>query len=265
MIITIIILLLLVLLIKTANDGNTLSIVLLLILFGIGIIAVMISNPIISVIVVIIAGLYYILRPSKNTKNNTEAENQSDISENICFNNTDEIQPKKVPCYSEFQKELSQNTISPEEVAAQKWQEEQKQIIEQASQDYMSIKKRLLEKAQNGQYRVIGNKKCVEYSEINYYISTKINVEGGCNFSKRILSSQTVMHPWKRYSIQEQKQVDAYKQTIINLAHEDNIKVRFYYISQYIPSQQNTEVSLPIRYDSNRYEIKAYWECSVLY
>lgn len=266
MIVTIIILLLLVLLIKTATDGNTLSFIILIILLGLGIIAALISNPIIAVIIAFIVGLYYILRPSNNTKKDDIVEDSRSYTSDIVLpNDTKKEQPKETTYYSDFQKELSQKTISPEEADTQKWEGEQKQIIEQASKDYRIIKSRLLEKAQNGQYRVVGNKKCVDYSEVNYYINKKINIEGGCNFSKRILSSQTVMHPWKRYSIQEQKQVEIYKQTIFELAHKDNIKVRFYYISRYIPSQQKTEVSLPIRYDSNQYEIKAYWECSVLY
>ena len=214
------------------------------------------------IIVVIIGIIIWAIVSSKSNNRNSSANNLSS-------NNYIEYQQKRVENrasfidnsnLTDFQRQLQENTKTPQQVEDENWLKEKEQITNEANRDYKYIKQKLLDKVKSGQYSMVGNQKCIS---LNYY----------CDYLLKCVDIQYYYRPTKKvcYNISKAKQYNLYLNVITKLASEDSISVIPFFAEVNIIKNSESKISLPYTYTHKygqsvaTHKIKAYLECSIHY
>ena len=112
-------------------------------------------------ILVVFGFIIWIFESSNNTNgHNSNANNPNNYQENTYENKTT-VKPIENPTL--FQNQLQQNAKSPQQVKDEQQSKEIEQAKTSASVDYDTIKRELLQQAENGNYTTINGHKCITY------------------------------------------------------------------------------------------------------
>lgn len=165
-----------------------------------------------------------------------------------------------------FKDELNQITKTPQQVLDEKWIKESEEIINIAESDYNCIKNKLLEKAKNGGYVIIFNKKRITIRHETNYLSKSIKRINKTVTKPKILGTGKNVYGNILYDIKSPKAYDLYLKTINRMAYIDDIKVEPIFIES--STDKNGQVNLPYRYTgiyTVLHKITAYLECYIEY
>ena len=127
-----------------------------------GIIVFMMDNPVVIIAiiaVVLLVILVYSLIRKNNSNPISKTSQEPKISNNTSMNNYN----NDITSISDFQKELQQNTKTPQQVQTIKDIEETNKIYDYAKSTYETIKRELINQAQSGNYTLISDNKVITY------------------------------------------------------------------------------------------------------
>lgn len=235
----------------------------------VGSIAVFImDNPEFIIILIIIVSLIvavYNLIKENNSKsiNNTYQEQKTD--NNIIVNNY----KNDTPSLSDFQKELQQNTKTPQQVADENWLKEKEQIINEVNNDYKCIKQKLLDKAKQGQYSVVNGHKHISQNYTCPYLLRCVSRQYYHNPSGRMGTSSYRTNDKVYYHINKIEQYNLYLSIIRDLASKDNINISPFFVEVDVALQKENRINLPYTYKhewkASSHKINVYLKCSIEY
>ena len=107
---------------------------------------------------------------SSNNNSKNSYLNDNALNDNHVYNQqqkeNSEIAPIDNSNLTDFQRQLQENTKTPQQVEDESWLKEKEQISNTAKRDFSEIKRILLEKAQKGQYSTFNGYKSIS---IDYY------------------------------------------------------------------------------------------------
>lgn len=172
---------------------------------------------------------------------------------------------------TDFQKQLQENTKTPQQVEDENWIKESENIKKNAEEDYSAIKQSLLQMAQSGKYTIVNDRKCVKidfpYAHIQEYIkrthSSNPTGKRGTNSYKK---NEKVY-----YTLDKVKQYELYMKIIKEYASCDNIDIEPYFVEiMDTPLEKyKHRVSLPYTYShdfwTHDHKVKVYLDCSIVY
>lgn len=247
-----------------------------LIIFMLYVCAIIIEIPVLSFIFAI--GVFTFLLYKfihRNDNSNSLKSNSSDIKNDVVESNekvisSSEIVENKI-IQSDFQKELEQNTKTPEKIADEKWVTEKGIILQTAERDYNYIKNELLKKAQNGEYVKMNQHKHIFYKFESSYLLNCIYRQYTRNPTGRIGSSSYRTNEKVYYHINKTKQYDLYLSTVLEYASNDNINIEPFFAERDVIYNRENSITLPYTYTHqygigvSTHKIKAYLKCSIEY
>jgi len=216
------------------------------------------------ILVAIVGIAFWIIISSKGNKgDNCNNTNYSSSNNYNSYQHQSEENKKPFidnSIQTDFQRQLQENTKTPQQVEDENWLKEKEQITNEANRNYEFIKKQLLDKAKSGQYSIVENHK---YISINFY----------CDYILKCVDRHYYYRPTEKvcYNINKIKQYNLYLNTITKFALEDNIKVIPFFAEVNIIKNSESRIDLPYTYMHKygqsvaTHKIKAYLECSIHY
>lgn len=172
---------------------------------------------------------------------------------------------------SDFQRQLQENTKTPEQVQDENWLKEKEQITLIATNDFSAIKRALLDKAKNGQYTTSNGQKCISLDYYCSYLLSCVDRQYSSNTTGRFGTSSYRPNQKVYYHIDKTKEYNLYLSVIKELSLEDNISINPFFTERDIPHNCENRIPMPYTF-TNKYgigvsshQIKAYLQCSVKY
>lgn len=235
---------------------------------------IIIQTPVFSFVFVIGLSIFLICKfINKNNNNDSikdcDSATKSATTKPIKDENITSDIIKKETISSDFQKELQQNTKTPQQVEDENWLKEKEDIIKTAQNDYNFIKSKLLEKAKNGKYITLNQQKQIIYNFQSSFLLSCIDRKYSNNPSGRIRTRSYKLNEKIDYNISKRRQFDFYLNTIKELANNDNICVKEKFIGKKDSADSGIYINLPYTYTNNLlvrfHQIEAILYCSVEY
>lgn len=170
---------------------------------------------------------------------------------------------------TDFQKELHNNTKTPQQLLNERIIQEKEQILQTAYNDYLNIKNKLKENVSNGIYYSDYN---LKYTSIKYeckYLLQCIERKYSDCPTGRIGYRNYCRNSQLEYRITKKEQYKYYLRTLREYAKKDNINIAELFVSVKSTTKQETEIILPYIHKSETdimfHKIKVYLQCSVKY
>jgi len=199
------------------------------------------------ILVVIVGIIFWAIISSKGNKSNS-SNNINYSSSNNYNDYQHQSEDNEIPFvnYSnqtDFQRQLQENTKTPQQVEDENWLKEKENIINIVKSDYQFIKNKLLEKAELGEYFVIENKKKIIVETKCSYLTCCLDKNTQTTFEKQ-KSVEIAKHKVTFY-IKKEKEYNFYLFQIKKLANKDNIIIDIVFISNH----KKNNISLPYTYN----------------
>ncbi len=195
---------------------------------------------------------------SSNNYNNYQ--HQSEENEKPFINNSNQ---------TDFQRQLQQNTKTPQEVEDENWLKEKEQITNEANRDYTDLKQKLLDKARKGQYSTTNGQKCITLEYYCPYLLSCVDRKYYRNPTGKIGTSSYRTNEKVYYHINKIKQYDLYLSKVMKLAKEDNISILPFWVEVDMVYKTERNITLPYTFSkdwyTSRHSIKPYLRCSITY
>ncbi|MCM1232628.1 MAG: hypothetical protein NC489_21085 [Ruminococcus flavefaciens] len=172
---------------------------------------------------------------------------------------------------SDFQKELAQNTKTPQQVENDKWVTEMLNIERCAKKDYERIKDQLLRKAKSGEYTTTNENKYITIDYECEYIEKCIKRVASTNPTGKRGTNSYKENAKVQYTLDKTKEYELYLTTIKEIANPDNVNVSSYFTEILDTALKKYEIktTLPLTYTHDfwvhNHKVKAYLKCSIQY
>lgn len=172
---------------------------------------------------------------------------------------------------SDFQRQLQENTKTPEQVEDENWLKEKETIKNCAKYDFSAIKRELLDKAQKGQYISINDHKCITFDYDCSYLLSCIDRQYSRNYTGKAGTPSFKLDEKVYYHIINEKQFALYLSTIKGLALQDNINISTFFAEINLARHRKNRITLPYIFTGgdgmgvSSHKIKVYLECSIRY
>lgn len=172
---------------------------------------------------------------------------------------------------TDFQKQLQENTKTPQQVEDENWLKEKKQITLIANNDFADIKRKLLDKAKNGQYTTSNGQKYISLEYYCSYLLSCVYRQYFYNPTGRMGTSSYRTNEKAYYHIGKVKEYNLYLSIIKDLALKDNISINPFFTERNIPHNRENRITLPYTFTHkygigvSTHKIKAYLECFIQY
>ncbi len=222
----------------------------------------------IGIIAFFIFGLILSQKNNQNNYNNN-VSNKNNISYKPQEN--DEVSPINNLNLSDFQRQLQENTKTSQQVEDEKWLKEKEQISIIAKNDFNDIKRKLLDKAKNGQYSMSSGKRHIVLKYYCPYLLSYVDKRCSRNPTGRMGTSSYRANEKIYYHINKMKQYNLYLSVIKELAAKDNISINPFFTERDIPNNRENRITMPYTFTPKygmgiiSHEINAYLECSIEY
>lgn len=241
--------------------------------FGVG--AIIIYAPWL-ILVVIVCAIILAVASSNNSKNNYTNDNVSNENQINYDQQEEKIEsPKNLLVdnsnLTDFQKQLQENTKTPQQVEDENWLKEKEQILIAAKNDLSAIKRTFLDKAKNGQYTTISDKKCIC---VEYYCSSLLSYidrQYSRNPTGKMGTSSYRTNEKVSYCIGKVKQYNLYLAIIRKLAAKSNVSINPFFTERDIVNNRENRITMPYTFTHkygigvSTHQIKAYLECTIQY
>lgn len=172
---------------------------------------------------------------------------------------------------TDFQRQLQENTKTPEQVQDENWLKEKEQITLIAKSDFDDIKRKLLEKAKNGQYSTSNGQKNISLEYYCSYLLGCIDRQYFYNPTGRMGTSSYRTNEKASYHIGKLKEYNLYLNTIKELALKDNISITPFFTERDVTHNRENRIPMPYTFTHkygigvSAHQIKAYLECLIQY
>jgi len=226
------------------------------------VIGIIIFVPWLLIIGIVIVGFIYFI----NKKNNVIDKNN-----NVNQNNNDTLSLSYNQEPSDFQRQLQENTKTPQQVENENWIKESENIKKVVENDYSTIKHELLKIAQSGKYTIVNEKKCVKIDFLSSYLQECIKRTHSSNPTGKRGTNSYKRNEKVYYTLDKVKQYELYIKIIKEYASCDNIDIKPYFVEiMDTPLEKyKHRVSLPYTYShdfwTHDHKVKVYLDCSIVY
>ena len=225
------------------------------------------------ILIVIIGVIIWAVASSNNNSKNIYT-NDNALNENHVYNQQQKENSEIVPIdnsnLTDFQRQLQENTKTPQQVEDENWLKEKEQISNTAKKDFSEIKRILLEKAQKGQYSTFNGYKSISIDYYCTYLMHCIHREHYYNPTGKIGTSSYRTNKKVIYSIDKMKQYNLYLDILKEFAITDNIDISPFFVEiDPIVYQQENKINLPYTYKHEwrtaSHKIKTDLKCTIKY
>lgn len=172
---------------------------------------------------------------------------------------------------SNFQRQLQENTKTLQQVEDENWLKEKEQISLIANNNYADIKRKLLDKAKNGQYTTSNGQKNISLEYCCLYLLGCVDRQYFRNPTGRMGTSSYRSNEKVYYHISKAKEYNLYLTVIKDLALKDNVSINLFFTEIDVPHNRENRITLPYTFTHkygigvSTHKIKAYLECSIQY
>lgn len=237
----------------------------------IGVGAIIVYAPWLLLVGIVIAVIVAITSSSNNRYSSPTANNnynnypnleREEKVENNLIDNTN---------LTDFQRQLQENTKTPQQVEDENWIKEKESITNSANYDFSAIKRALLDKAGKGQYTVSNGQKCISLEYYCSYLLSCIDRQYSRNPTGRMGTSSYRTNEKASYRIEKMKQYNLYLSVIKELALKDNISINPFFTERDVPNNRENKITMPYTFTHkyglgvSSHQIKVYLECSIKY
>lgn len=238
----------------------------------IGVGCIIVYAPWLILVVIAIAIIWAIVSSKKHNSNSSTDNITNDHY--IDYNQqTEKIKTLSIDNsnLTEFQKQLQENTKTPQQVEDENWIKEKETIKNRANYDFSAIKRELLDKAQKGQYIVINNHKCITFNYDCSYLLSCVGCQYSRNYTDKAGTPNFKLVEKVYYHIINEKQFALYLSTIKELALQDNININTFFAEINLVRHRKNRITLPYTFTGGNgmgvssHKIKVYLECSIRY
>lgn len=232
------------------------------------------------ILIIVVIGIILYLIFNNNTSNSSDNHSQP-INNNKDYNFRVDLPEVKTTAItesntqnntsgmSEFQKELDQNTKTPQQVADENWIKEKAYITQTVERDYKYIKDMFLQKAKNGEYTTSNQQKRIFYNFECSYLLSCVNRKYSSNPTGRMGTSSYRTNEKVFYHINKIDHYNLYISKITELANEDKISISPFWVEVDMIYKTERSITLPYTFakdwHTSRHSIKAYLKCSIIY
>lgn len=186
--------------------------------------SIIVYAPWLIVIIVVII-IIWTVTSSNNTNNNTTNTNITYNYQDKTYENNTVTKPIGNP--TSFQSQLQQNTKTLQQVKGEQQSKEVEQAKQSANIDYETIKRELLQQAENGNYSTVNGHKCITYDHKYRWKPSFISERSGHTYINK-----TMFNPSGEYAseinifISDTVYYNAYVSEIKRLLSKDGVTVQ---------------------------------------